>query len=85
MAPEIFKGKKYDFSADIYSLSITIWEILHRRYRPLNDFTPFRIPYDHITLQFDLLNKVANGERPQLNKNLSVEVSNLLERFPNIF
>ena len=32
MAPEIFKGENYDFSADIYSLAITIWEILHRRY-----------------------------------------------------
>ena len=32
MAPEVFKGEEYDFSADIYSLSITIWEILYRRY-----------------------------------------------------
>ena len=38
VAPEILKGEKYDISADVYSLSITIWEILHRRCRILIKF-----------------------------------------------
>ena len=54
MAPEIFKGGNYGFSADIYSLSITIWEILYRRCGILADIL-FRSEPHTILLLMNLI------------------------------
>ena len=81
MAPEMLRDEDYTLSADIYSLAITIWEIVHRRYRISMVSIIFRLPYDHITRKFDLLSQILNGVRPELKDDLSEEVSDLLTRF----
>ena len=84
MAPEILNEENYDISIDVYSLAVTIWEVLHRRYpilRYLSGFVCLRIPFDHVTVKRRRLSdKIIDGERPELNDNLSEEVSNLLTR-----
>ena len=54
MAPEILRRKNYDISVDIYSLSITIWEILYRRCGILADIL-FRSEPHTILLLMNLI------------------------------
>ena len=63
MAPECGKRKRYNLSADVYSFSVLLWEIITLR-QPLEDFTYTR-----------LQNEVfEDGHRPDLkaitNKNM---------------
>lgn len=37
MAPEIYQGKMYDFSADIYSLGILLYKLLNNNRLPFVD------------------------------------------------
>ena len=87
MAPEVLKRERYDKSADIYSLSITIWEILYRRYQNIKTPISFRIPFDHVMSKsvFELQVKISNGMRPELGNDLSEAVLTFLPRFSNIF
>lgn len=32
MAPEVFRGKKYDQKCDIFSFGILLWEMIARKY-----------------------------------------------------
>ena len=81
MAPEILKRQTYSISADIYSLSITIWEILYRRYQIPTVSIYFRIPFGHVSAEIELLSKICDGERPKLKNDLSQETSDMLKRF----
>ena len=76
----IDEQKEYAFSADIYSLSITIWEILYERYRISIVSIIFRIPFDYITNKFELLFLIPKRKRPKLCNSLPKEVSNFLKR-----
>eukprot|EP00986_Skeletonema_menzelii_P006137 scaffold2316_cov135-Skeletonema_menzelii.AAC.12 len=64
MAPECGKRKRYNLSADVYSFSVLLWEIITMR-QPLEDFTYTR-------LQTEVF---ENGHRPDIkaitNKNMS--------------
>ena len=84
MAPEVLKKEIFNLSADIYSLSITISEILYRRCSISKDSSAsvrFRDPFDHVIIKpFRISRKIINGDRPELGSDLSEEVSNLLKR-----
>lgn len=45
MAPEVYKGKKYDFTADIYSLGIVLYRFLNQNRTPFLPAYPKKIKY----------------------------------------
>ncbi|RLN45048.1 hypothetical protein BBJ28_00019416 [Nothophytophthora sp. Chile5] len=73
MAPELIEGKAgtavYGEAADIYSLAITLWDILH----PLGAKYP-EAKRSHLQV-FD---SVLNGERPPLSSSMHPELRRLL-------
>ncbi|XP_064553661.1 putative mitogen-activated protein kinase kinase kinase 7-like [Drosophila montana] len=59
MAPEVFNGKRYTEKCDVYSMGITIWEVLSRK-----------VPYyeKHELKQIQLLTQIDDLDlRPSLN------------------
>ena len=84
MAPEVLNEEIFNLSVDIYSLSITIWEILYRRCSISKDSSAsacFRYPFNHvITNAYKFSSKIIDGERPELGKDLSKEIADLLKR-----
>lgn len=75
MAPEVVIGETdafYDSKVDIYSLSITIWEMFYRR-------TPFLNSQN-----FEICNRILSGERPQFDGELNSELRNILSRWKNM-
>ena len=55
MAPEILQGKKCTKASDIYSFSMIMWE-----------FMTGRIPYDDFDNRNELMIKICDGYRPEL-------------------
>ncbi|KAK0411296.1 hypothetical protein QR680_005587 [Steinernema hermaphroditum] len=51
MAPEVFKGKKYDAKADVFSYGITLWEMVTRRfpYEELGSSGEFAIQWQKVS------------------------------------
>jgi serine/threonine protein kinase len=54
MAPEVFRGKKYDQKCDIFSFGILLWEIVTRR-QPFADWNDYA---------YTILWQVSEGRRP---------------------
>lgn len=55
MAPEVFKGKKYNVKCDVYSFGITLWEMVARK-RPFGDESS----------SYTILWKACSGHRPPI-------------------
>ncbi|KAE9356962.1 hypothetical protein PF008_g3385 [Phytophthora fragariae] len=73
MAPELIEGKAgtavYGEAADIYSLAITLWDIVH----PLGSKYP-----EATRSHLQVFDSVLSGERPPLSPSLHPELSRLL-------
>jgi mitogen-activated protein kinase kinase kinase 7 len=54
MAPEVFRGRKYDEKCDVFSFGIFLWELISRR-------TPFE---DWDSNAYAILWQVSEGRRP---------------------
>jgi len=68
MAPEVLRHERYNFSADVYSFTVLLWEILTLK-RPFEGFSSEQ----HFQL-------VGNGTyRPSISKKYSTPVKRLLE------
>ena len=68
MAPEVFLGKRYNESVDVYSFSILIWQILK-----------LQTPYEGYTMNI-LKKKVINGgARPKCDPKWSPQIRGLLQ------
>jgi hypothetical protein len=69
-APEIFSGQLYGASADVYSFSIVMWEIVSRRQ-----------PYFERNFTFlqDVIDVVNSGERPIMPVNVRDDYKQLME------
>ncbi|XP_077287032.1 proto-oncogene serine/threonine-protein kinase mos-like [Arctopsyche grandis] len=72
-APEILKGKYPTVKSDVYSLGITMWQIIHRA-------TPYGYGIREESLIYQI---VKNGLRPRINKSLSSCPT--LKNFKNIY
>ncbi|KAI1731173.1 protein kinase domain-containing protein [Ditylenchus destructor] len=70
MAPEVFRGKRYDQKCDIFSFGILFWEIITRE-QPFNDWNPN--PYT-------ILWQVSEGRRPHKIKICPAPIMELIER-----
>ena len=57
MAPEVLNSEGYDYSADVYSYAIVLWEIFARE-TPYRGINPAMIPYRVLNL----------GDRPDISK-----------------
>jgi serine/threonine protein kinase len=53
MAPEIYQGKMYDFSADIYSLGIVLYKLLNNNRLPFVDPNSPTVTYQQIQQAFE--------------------------------
>ncbi|CAH0516447.1 unnamed protein product [Peronospora belbahrii] len=73
MAPEVIEGKAgtavYGEAADIYSLAITLWDIMHPLVRKYPEATRSHL---------QVFDSVLNGERPPLSQSLHPELHRLL-------
>lgn len=69
IAPEVFAGKHYDESVDIYSLSVVLWELVCRE-KPYRRVEPARIAQK----------VVIGGLRPHLPPHLPPTLKTLLPR-----
>ena len=63
-APEIIKAEKYNEKVDVYAFGILMFEVVTQR-----------VPYSNINNQYELMNKVQNGYRPdfrdiKINENI---------------
>lgn len=67
MAPEVLNNEGYDFSADVYSFAIVLWEIFARE-TPYRNINPAMIPYRVLNL----------GERPEITKIKNPSIQNLI-------
>ncbi|KAL7080709.1 hypothetical protein ACQ4LE_000362 [Meloidogyne hapla] len=72
MAPEVFQGKSYNHKSDIYSLGISIWEMVTRKY-PYDDINE----PNHITILWRVSN---DGLRPPKIDKLPKPFMELIER-----
>lgn len=85
MAPEVIETNTYDFSADIYSLSITIWETLYRRQDklPSGIATSLRKPFSELgeISDFKLKTEVVSGTRPAMDANPKVQLDDGMAAF----
>ena len=75
MAPEVIEQKPYDFSADIYSLGILLWEFWYGRRAYSED------AYKQCSLP-SFLDKIKDGERPLMDNSSSpiTPLQNLLKK-----
>ncbi|KAH8311308.1 hypothetical protein KR044_005570 [Drosophila immigrans] len=55
MAPEVFNGQKYTGKCDVYSWSITLWELLARK-----------IPFAELSNELIVCQRVEKGIRPPM-------------------
>lgn len=88
MAPEVFRGKKYDQKCDIFSVGVLLWEIIARRYngskRLLARIYVFRVPFagtefGHANI---FLFQVAQvGLRPPRISNCPTPIMDVIERY----
>uniref|UniRef100_A0A914BWM5 Mitogen-activated protein kinase kinase kinase n=1 Tax=Acrobeloides nanus TaxID=290746 RepID=A0A914BWM5_9BILA len=69
MAPEVFRGKKYDQKCDIFSFGILMWEMLARR-QPITD------PDSHA---YTILWQVSEGRRPPVIKDCPSALMDLIQ------
>lgn len=69
MAPEVLNNEGYDFSADVYSYSVVLWEVFARE-TPYRNINPAMIPYRVLNL----------GERPDISKIRHPGIQNLIIR-----
>lgn len=60
MAPEVFRGEKYDSRADIYSLGMVLYKLLNRNRDPFVDLNKPVVGYNDRTEAFE---RRKNGER----------------------
>ena len=64
MAPEIYRGEKYDYLCDIWSLGITILEITHSKLFNSKNFA-------------DIQEEILNNEPPKVNTRFSKPLSEI--------
>ncbi|RGB36184.1 kinase-like domain-containing protein [Rhizophagus diaphanus] len=69
IAPEIFEGKGYDFSSDIYSIGMLMWEISSGK-------SPFIEERD----KYGFVMKIINGFRPEVLPGTPLEYRELMEQ-----
>ncbi|KAI6225575.1 Mitogen-activated protein kinase kinase kinase [Aphelenchoides besseyi] len=70
MAPEVFRGKKYDQKCDVFSVGILLWEMITRR-QPFDDWDSHA---------FTILWQVSEGRRPNLIDNCPSVIMDLIKR-----
>ncbi|GBB93710.1 hypothetical protein RclHR1_02220005 [Rhizophagus clarus] len=68
IAPEIFKGSDFSKEADIYSLSMIMWEL-----------TTGRKPFDNVEHDIHLIYKILEGERPKITEDTPQCYANLMK------
>jgi len=77
-APEVFKGQKYTDKADVFSLSIIVWELLVRTIKGTYERPYSDKPY---TADFQVLFNVATkGVRPTFPDNTPSRLETLLKQ-----
>lgn len=73
MAPELLKAKggraSYDSSADIFSLAMTFWEILH----------PNKSKHPHTESHFQIYEWILDGNRPRFDPTIDMRIQELIE------
>lgn len=77
MAPEVFKGEKYDRTADIYSLGIVLYRLLNKNRAPFFPDYPQPIKF---TDKEQANNRRLNGEVVPLINGLSDELNAILRK-----
>lgn len=77
MAPEVFKGEKYDRTADIYSLGIVLYRLLNKNRAPFFPDYPQTIKF---TDKEEANNRRLNGEVVPPIKGISDELNAILRK-----
>ena len=84
IAPEVLSGEGdvNNPAADVYSLAIVFWELLHRKYRTNanGNIKIFRRPYEE-TRTIPLCEKIIEGERPHIDPLISERTKEFMERW----
>lgn len=68
LAPEVFRGERYDTKADVYSFAILAWELITQR-RPFVDMNPQSAAY-HVAV---------NGLRPEFPGDFPTPLQKMVE------
>lgn len=68
MAPEVFLGKSYNESVDVYSFSILMWQILK-----------LQTPFEGYTLSMMAKKVVSGGTRPKCDPKWSQQIRGLIQ------
>jgi len=69
MAPEVASELPYNFSVDVYSFTILLWQIC-----------ALETPFANLNVQTHFESVVKAGERPELKEAWSAKLGNLMER-----
>jgi serine/threonine protein kinase len=70
MAPEVLLGQRYNETADVYSLSVLLWQLLS-----------LRTPYEHYVRESIFRERMAHmGKRPPIDAAWPVDLRDLLRR-----
>mmetsp|Transcript_24069 Transcript_24069/g.37107 ORF Transcript_24069/g.37107 Transcript_24069/m.37107 type:complete len:441 (+) Transcript_24069:140-1462(+) len=69
MAPEVALGQPYNFSVDVYSFSILLWELMS-----------LETPFQGFNVRLQNEQVIKGGTRPKTNKDWPTSVRNLMQR-----
>lgn len=69
MAPEVYERRKYNTSADVYSYSLLLWEIL-----------AMQRPFPNYTKKMYKVRVVKRGERPQIDNSWPLEIKEIIRK-----
>lgn len=68
MAPEVIEHRQYDFTVDIYSFAVTLWELLTGK-----------VPYNHLTPLQAAVGVVQKRLRPEIPESCPPDLAMLLQ------